>query len=185
MRSLAWLVLGLTLLAVPATAQIKGVPPATDFSDAQPITADWHFSPWLGLYYDHDLPWVYQAQLEWIYTEADDSGGIFLYMMDFGWTWTSRDIFPYFYGFDMNRWYWVKLHSHEPQFYDFQDRRWLHEPIPEPPVYLPPPSGIVTSPPLPVVPDIADSPDYGDEQPMPYPEPDPGEQPDPAAPPMP
>ena len=57
----------------------------------------WLYSPWFGSFYatgNYKKAWIFHADFGWIYVHEEARGGIWLWLEENGWVWTSKRIFP-------------------------------------------------------------------------------------------
>ena len=56
----------------------------------------WHYSPWIGAYFQTCDFWVYHCDKGWLLPESDGNQGVWFYWgKTDSWVWTRRDIYPF------------------------------------------------------------------------------------------
>ncbi|MGJ3243158.1 MAG: Ig-like domain-containing protein [Opitutales bacterium] len=89
------------------------------------VSAGWRVSNWLGLVYDDSYPWLYDTELEWLYTESRLESDMWLYDQDLGWVWTGDAVYPYFWSHREQTWFYYEEGSTDPNwFYNFTTGQW-------------------------------------------------------------
>ena len=92
-------------------------------SDAQPVdpqAPDWYFSFWFGSFHRTTSPWLYHADLGWIFTVDDGTGNNgWLWSEGQGWLWTGQGLFRYLYRQRDQTWIYFLSHKNgQPHFYN-------------------------------------------------------------------
>ena len=91
-------------------------------SEAQPAGAqapDWYTSDWFGSFLLTTSPWLYHADLGWIYAQTDGSDGIWLWKEGKGWLWTNPAAYPYLFRHENSVWlYFLKRKNGKAWFYN-------------------------------------------------------------------
>lgn len=67
------------------------------------VRGEWRKSCWFGHFMALDNGWVYHETLKWVYGAASGSG-VWFFIADEGWLWTSPELFPYFYSNNERKW---------------------------------------------------------------------------------
>ncbi len=90
------------------------------------LGSGWRYSPWFGLFNDSFEPWIYHADLGWLYQSAESEESIYFYdPVIEEWLWTGRSVFPYFYRPQSQDWVFYDIGSSNPRyFYNFTDSIW-------------------------------------------------------------
>ena len=56
----------------------------------------WHYSPWIGAYFQSSDFWIYHCDKGWLLPESDGNQGVWFYWERTGsWVWTRHDIYPF------------------------------------------------------------------------------------------
>ena len=53
----------------------------------------WKHEDWFGHFMDEKYPWIYHADLGWLYSHGTSQKNVWLYSHSIGWFWTNREIF--------------------------------------------------------------------------------------------
>ena len=115
------------IIDLPESGQTQ--PPPTDadlpdwLSDAEPAGAQfpgWHTSAWFGSFHRTSSPWLYHADLGWIYALDDGTGNNgWLWLKDHGWLWTGQGLYRYLYRHTDQTWiYFLKHKNGQSRFYN-------------------------------------------------------------------
>ena len=92
-------------------------------SEAQPagiLAPGWYISDWFGSFHRTSSPWLYHADLGWIYAISDDTGNNgWLWLEGHGWLWTGQGLYRYLYRSRDGIWlYFLKRKDRHPYFYN-------------------------------------------------------------------
>jgi len=104
------------IIDLPEAVQAQPAPTAPDLpnwlSEAQPAGAQapgWYASDWFGSFHRTTSPWLYHADLGWIYAQDDENGGNWIWKKGLGWLWTTADVYPYLHHHESAGWlYFLK-----------------------------------------------------------------------------
>ena len=92
------------------------------------IANEWYRSPWFGMFKGTNNNWVFHPELGWIYHSNDQTNGVWIWIENFGWSWTGADLWPYFWVNDRADWiYYLGIHEDIPRFWDYTQQsliRW-------------------------------------------------------------
>ncbi|MDG1355128.1 MAG: DUF5011 domain-containing protein, partial [Opitutales bacterium] len=85
------------------------------------LTGGWRESIWMGTY----LPnlknnWIYHLELGWLFIEADQQGGYWMWMSNNGWLWTNQDTWPFLWSNETADWLYPVYSGNKLYFYDYQ-----------------------------------------------------------------
>ena len=70
------------------------------------LVISWHFSPWLGAYYQTPEWWVFHCEKGWLYPESDGNKGVWFYWhKKSSWVWTREGIYPYAWDASKEAWF--------------------------------------------------------------------------------
>jgi hypothetical protein len=74
-----------------------------------PQAGSFKFVDWFGILQETTAEWAYHFDLGWMFVEAEDIGSLYFYDVNLGsWIWTRYDIFPCFYHFGEQGWWWFE-----------------------------------------------------------------------------
>ena len=104
------------IIDLPEAGQAQPAPTAPDLpnwlSEAQPAGAQapgWYASDWFGSFHRTTSPWLYHADLGWIYAQDDENGDGWIWKKGLGWLWTIEDVYPYLHHHESASWlYFLK-----------------------------------------------------------------------------
>jgi formylglycine-generating enzyme required for sulfatase activity len=66
---------------------------------------NWFLLDWFGYYWLSDQSWIFHYELGWIYPSGKGSYDNWLYFPKYGWLWTCKYAYPYFYSHNTDDWY--------------------------------------------------------------------------------
>jgi len=72
--------------------------------EAETTTDGWQFVSWLGYLTDDYFPWIYHSDHGWLYVDAEDTSDLRFWSESLGWWFTSKDLYPTFYSYDLDEW---------------------------------------------------------------------------------
>ena len=88
------------------------------------IANEWYRSPWFGMFKGTNNNWVFHPELGWIYHSNDQTNGVWIWIENFGWSWTGADLWPYFWVNDRADWiYYLGIHEDIPRFWTIHNNR--------------------------------------------------------------
>ena len=91
-----------------------------DFGDG------WVEVPWFGSILLFPNNWVYHIELGWLFSIADEGGGVWLWHHTHGWLWTEEGLYPFIYKSTVSNWlYHIKLPSGGDILYDYNSQKFL------------------------------------------------------------
>lgn len=91
-----------------------------DFGDG------WVEVPWFGSILLFPNNWVYHIELGWLFSTADEGGGVWLWHHTHGWLWTEEGLYPFIYKSTVSNWlYHIKLPSGGDILYDYNSQKIL------------------------------------------------------------
>jgi len=90
--------------AMNGPGEIRGQVLSTPWDYATPLGAGWMSSPWFGLFFAGNLPWVYHSDNGWMYSTSDRAESAYLYVPDTGWIWTASFVYPDYYVLQSGIW---------------------------------------------------------------------------------
>jgi hypothetical protein len=82
---------------------------------------NWKNEPWFGNFWDKNFPWVYHADLGWIYMAGVSQTAFWFYSDQLGWMWTGIEHYPKMYSNNESSWVY---------FYDKENTENYFFPIP-------------------------------------------------------
>jgi len=103
--------------------------PKTDpWENAEPIGDGWFHLPWFGTFRPFENNWIYHQDLGWMHVKGTDEDSIWLWNADWGWLWTSSEVFPHVHSHADQSWLYFlsKDASGKPVFYHYGARQWLN-----------------------------------------------------------
>ena len=75
--------------------------------DSVPLEGGWFQNSWFGLYRSFDNGWIYHSHHGWLYLIADDTQGIWAWSEERGWAWSTKDLYPFLYQWNLQNWVYV------------------------------------------------------------------------------
>ncbi|NDV61805.1 hypothetical protein G0Q06_05020 [Puniceicoccales bacterium CK1056] len=81
--------------------------------------SDFKQSPWFGSVADDHYPWVYHLEHNWLYLSATRDDAVWFFDTNLGWSFTSSDVYPYLYSFDLGGWIYFLKSTYFPN-------RWIY-----------------------------------------------------------
>jgi hypothetical protein len=84
--------------------------------------------PWFGTVNLRNFPYIKHQYLGDLYCTGSGGESLWMYSWshNFGWIWTTPELFPYFYSSGRNSWIYYILRPVGPQwFYIFESDEWL------------------------------------------------------------
>ena len=54
---------------------------------------NWKHEEWLGYFNDDAFPWIYLAELGWLYSSGTSHNNVWFYSPSLGWFWTNRETY--------------------------------------------------------------------------------------------
>jgi hypothetical protein len=54
---------------------------------------NWKHEEWLGYFNDDSFPWIYHADLGWLYSSGTSHNNVWFYSPSLGWFWTNRETY--------------------------------------------------------------------------------------------
>ena len=115
------------IIDLPEAGQAQPAPTMPELpnwlSEAQPAGVQapgWYASDWFGSFHRTTSPWLYQADLGWIYAVDDGTGNNgWLWLEGHGWLWTGQGLYRYLYRSRDGIWlYFLKRKNGQPHFYN-------------------------------------------------------------------
>ena len=109
------------------TITVGGAPPVTDAIGGTPQGGGWSYSTWFGYYNINNYPWIYRADLGFIYVSTTNSTDFYMYVQNgsgatsMGWIYTSPTTFPNVYSFTKASWLYF---SGNTSFYNYTTGTW-------------------------------------------------------------
>ena len=75
--------------------------------DSVPVEGGWFQNSAFGLYRSFDNGWIYHSHHGWLYLIADDAQGIWAWSQERGWAWSTKDLYPFLYQWNLLNWVYV------------------------------------------------------------------------------
>ena len=98
------------------------------YAEMQSLGHGWWSSDWFGAFSRHTNDWIYHPELGWAHAVGDGADGVWLWLPDHRWVWTSGNAWPYLWKHDTAS--WLFLHFREGAtgiFFDFRSNRYLEK----------------------------------------------------------
>jgi hypothetical protein len=117
----------IVIIDLPEAGQAQSTPTAPNLpnwlSGAQLVGAQapgWYTSDWFGSFHRTTSPWLYHADLGWIYAVDDGTGNNgWLWSEGQGWLWTGQGLYRYLYRHGDQTWiYFLTRKNGQPRFYN-------------------------------------------------------------------
>ncbi len=104
---------------------------ALSLESARLHTNNWMTSEWFGNFYSTGSPWIYHAQLGWLYVLPDSKDGFWFWDTFLNsWWWSRSDSHPYAFNDNGNEsgWIFLQFNSDAVHVFDFNSQRWSTRP---------------------------------------------------------
>gem|GEM_PF-2110261 len=89
------------------------------------LEGSWKTQAWFGNFYDLTYPWIYHADLQWLYLSESSDGSIWLWSKVLGWLWTKSTAFPYCFSNSTGGWLYLDFQNSESlRYYNFKSENW-------------------------------------------------------------
>jgi hypothetical protein len=72
--------------------------------DAIELTGSWKKSAWFGIFFPTSNPWIYHAEMGWLYPSQMQDGSLWLWNETNGWQWTQQGVYPYLFRWRDSTW---------------------------------------------------------------------------------
>ena len=90
------------------------------------LEGQWKNQPWFGNFYDLTYPWIFHAELQWLYLRETSDGSFWLWSKEFGWLWTKSTAFPYCFSNSNEGWLYLNLKDKNSlSYYNFKSEDWI------------------------------------------------------------
>ena len=94
-------------------------------NDTTILEGRWKNQGWFGTYYDLSFPWIYHANLKWLYFNESETGSFWIWQEGLGWIWSRAENFPYCFSHLSNDWLYLDFEKPgSGKYYDFKNRSW-------------------------------------------------------------
>ncbi len=88
--------------------------------NAEDVGNGWLHSPWFGNFYETRTPWLFHAELGWLYAVDDGTGNGWFWREGQGWLWTGKGLYPHLYRHHDQAWlYFLKRKNGKARFYNY------------------------------------------------------------------
>jgi hypothetical protein len=77
-------------------------------------------SDWMGTFFTTGNEWIYQLQLGWLFTVSDSQNGIWFWMDDKGWLWSSQKTWPFIWKDRASNWLYLMKTDELDYIYDYE-----------------------------------------------------------------
>jgi hypothetical protein len=99
--------------------------PGSWYAGGPELGGGWCWVEWLGLINTLDEPWVFHAQLGWLYPFGASADNIWFYSLQMEWLWTSQTLFPHLFRLRDGVWLSYLPGSSNPcWFYSWETGAW-------------------------------------------------------------
>lgn len=88
----------------------------------------WRWTKDFGYFNVASDPWIYHADLGWLYGTGISPSSLWFWTADLGWLWTRSSIYPYLWSQNRNAWLWYNGSKNPRWFRDMQSGEWLSLP---------------------------------------------------------
>jgi hypothetical protein len=89
------------------------------------LEGNWKAQAWFGDFYDLTFPWIYHADLQWLYLSESIDGSFWLWSKELGWLWTKSTAFPYCFSNLSGGWLYLDFKDRASlRYYSFKSKTW-------------------------------------------------------------
>ena len=89
------------------------------------LEGNWKAQAWFGNFYDLTFPWIYHADLQWLYLSESIDGSFWLWSKELGWLWTKSTAFPYCFSNLSGGWLYLDFKDRASlRYYSFKSKTW-------------------------------------------------------------
>jgi hypothetical protein len=78
------------------------------------------YQNWLGQFMPFESGWIYHLEFGWVYVVESDLQGLWMWMQDEGWLWSSSTIWPFIWSNDGPTWLYFLDAGENNFFYDYE-----------------------------------------------------------------
>ena len=78
------------------------------------------YQNWLGQFMPFESGWIYHLEFGWVYVVESDLQGLWMWMQDEGWLWSSSTIWPFIWSNDGPKWLYFLDAGENNLFYDYE-----------------------------------------------------------------
>ena len=95
--------------------------------DAVDFGSGWKWLGWFGYFNTNGFPWIYHQTLGWLYPFGTSTDSVWFWDASMNsFLWTSRTVYPYFYGSANQAWLYYLDGSHNPEwFFNYGTSQWV------------------------------------------------------------
>jgi len=80
------------------------------------------YQNWLGQFMPFESGWIYHLEFGWVYVVESDVGGLWMWMQDEGWLWSSSVTWPFIWSNDGPKWLYFLNAGENNFFYDYSSQ---------------------------------------------------------------
>jgi hypothetical protein len=78
------------------------------------------YQNWLGQFMPFESGWIYHLEFGWVYVVESDLQGLWMWMQDEGWLWSSSTVWPFIWSNDGLKWLYFLDAGENNFFYDYE-----------------------------------------------------------------
>ncbi len=87
---------------------------------------NWKEVDWFGTFNDQNFPWIFHAQLGWLFHGTNTTASMWLYSSTMkSWIWTSNKAFPWVYFSDEKDWRYINISESPVRIYSSNTKKWV------------------------------------------------------------
>jgi len=90
------------------------------WSSAVNLGNGWRSFSWFGAFFEGSQNWIYHEKMGWLYRFGNKLNSLWFYSPQYDWLFTSKSIFPYLYGHNLESW----LYSSDSNFLLWNGVKW-------------------------------------------------------------
>ena len=65
--------------------------------------------------------WIYHSELGWLFVDLDQFGGLWMWMPDEKWLWTTKSVWPFLWSYSITGWIYPIYADGNRYFYDYTE----------------------------------------------------------------
>jgi adenosyl cobinamide kinase/adenosyl cobinamide phosphate guanylyltransferase len=86
------------------------------------VGGGWRESKWMGVYLANpENEWIYHSELGWLFVDLDQFGGLWMWMPDEKWLWTTKSVWPFLWSYSITGWIYPIYADGNRYFYDYTE----------------------------------------------------------------
>ena len=98
--------------------EVSENPPTYWWSSATTI-GNGFYQNWLGQFMPFSSGWIYHLDFGWVYVVKSDIQGLWLWIENEGWVWTSENVWFFLWSNKTEDWLYFKTLNNEKYFFDY------------------------------------------------------------------